>query len=121
MIFIDSFIYSGMKNILGEENSYASYPDNFNTFPLGVYSVEENSQRDRTLDNEEISSNISFRIDIWDKVESDLIFEKIEKLNEYFTKTYNFKRTFCQQVPDVDELTHYVIRFNGIVDINSFK
>lgn len=113
MISIKSEVYKGLTQALNLLNIsvYDYYPDEIERFPLVVY-LEEDNRPYEIVDGEEVTSEISFRVDIWAKESTT---EIACAVNTVFA-TFGIRRVLCSDAPDVSGLRHKLMRFEGIVD-----
>lgn len=112
MINIKPLIYQELSKLT--ENVTDTYPDDWETFPVVIFLEEQNKPFDY-YDDREQKSEIRYKIDVFDKAStSDLSV----KINEVFAKL-GLKRMDATDVPEASHLKHKVMRFEGIVDINT--
>lgn len=112
MINIKPLIYQELSKLTA--NVTDTYPDDWETFPVVIFLEEQNKPYDY-YDDREQKSEIRYKIDVFDKAStSDLSV----KINEVFAKL-GLKRMDATDVPEASHLKHKVMRFEGIVDINT--
>lgn len=112
MINIKPLIYQELSKLTA--NVTDTYPDDWETFPVVIFLEEQNKPFDY-YDDKEQKSEIRYKIDVFDKAStSDLSV----KINEVFAKL-GLKRLDATDVPEPNHLKHKVMRFEGIVDINT--
>lgn len=116
MISIKDEIYKGLSNALEQLNIsvFDYYPDEIEKFPLVVY-LEENNKPYEIVDEQEVTSEIAYRVDVWAK---DSTTEIAIAINSVFAK-FGINRKLCADAPDVSGLKHKLMRFEGIVDKNT--
>lgn len=102
-------VYDVIKDLCS--NVGDSYPKLIGDIPAIEYTEEENKVYDFT-DNEEQSSYVRYRFDIWDKVSTSnlsvALDNKVSKLG--------LKRIQCMDIDDPNGLKHKQLRYEGIVD-----
>lgn len=114
MVNINKDVVKNLREALENNNVFSTYPNAMNNFPCCVYTIEENNVYLTDRKNNELYSSLSFKIDVWFKVGDKNINNTIDKINSKFMGD-GWKRTFCNEVADIDELRHYVLRFSGVV------
>ncbi|WP_305153808.1 hypothetical protein [uncultured Clostridium sp.] len=115
MVNFKPIIYKTLKEIEGVAVS-EEYPNDWGKLPAVTYSEEDNSTYE-VIDNKEAICRIIYRIDVWNnRSTSDIAL----KIDEAITKL-GLKRTFCKDAPNPSGLKHKVIRYEGLVDINTFR
>ena len=112
MINVKDQVYAALLTVT--DNVSDVYPQNWAQTPAIQYVEEDNSVYTRT-DAEEQYANLRYRIDIWDTRSTSLtalaVDEAISKLG--------LVRTACQDVQDPTGLRHKVMRYEGIIDVNT--
>lgn len=88
-----------------------SYPQSFAVLPAIQYSEEENNVFEFT-DDEEASSYIRYRFDIWDNKSTSKTACDIDKM----MAELGFKRISCSDTPDPSGLKHKLMRYEAIID-----
>lgn len=114
MINVKPEVFEALKKIV--PNVTDAYPKDWTNFPVVVYLENENKPSDVTSSGE-ASSDISYTVHIWDKKSISDIAVKIDAA----FVALGFKRTTCQDVPDNQELRHKLMRFNGVVDVDTLR
>lgn len=112
-----------MKNVKGEvyealsavtANVTDSYPSDWENFPAIQYVEEENRVEERT-NNKEDKAYVRYKIDIWHNKSTSVtaiaVDEKISALG--------LVRTSCMDVAEAGGLKHKLMRYEGIIDMNS--
>lgn len=112
MINIKPLIYKELQKVA--DNVTDTYPDDWEHFPV-VICLEEQNKPGEWFDDQEHKSHIRYKVDIFDK---DSTSDLAVKINEIFA-SLGLLRTDCQDVPDPSHLRHKLMRFEGIVDLNS--
>ncbi len=109
---VKSEVYQALLKVT--ENVSDSYPQDWRNIPAIQYAEEDNKVYERT-GNSEDKAYVRYRIDIWHNVSTSetacLVDEKIAALG--------LVRTLCQDVSDPSGLKHKVMRYEGIIDMNS--
>lgn len=112
MINIKPVIYKELQKVA--DNVTDTYPDDWENFPVVIF-LEEQNKPGEWYDEKERKSNIRYKVDIFDK---DSTSDLAVKIDEIFA-SLGLRRTDCQDVPDPSYLRHKLMRFEGIVDLNS--
>lgn len=113
MINLKPKICKALKTI-EEINLSEEYPNDWSMFPAVTYTEEDNSIY-QISDGIESMCKVVYRIDIWhNRSTSDIAIEISDVLSKL-----GLRRTFCKDVPDPSKLKHKVLRFEGIVDIDT--
>lgn len=115
MVNFKPIIYKKLKEIecvtVSEE-----YPKDWSKLPAVTYSEEDNSTYE-VVDNKESTCRIIYRIEVWnDRSTSEIAL----KIDETITQL-GLKRTFCKDAPTPSDIKHKVLRYEGIVDIKTFR
>lgn len=113
MINVKDQIYEAIKNLT--ENVGDSYPRDWGTLPAIQYCEEENKVYECTDDKEQ-SSYIRYRFDVWNNVSTS---EMAVQIDECVSKL-GLKRTQCTDVEDPSGLKHKQMRYEGIIDVDTF-
>ena len=112
MINVKDQVYDAIKGLC--ENVTDSYPSDWATLPAIQYVEEENKVAQWT-DGAEQMSYLRYKIDIWhNRSTSDTtlaVDEAVSKLG--------LKRTMCQDVADPSGLKHKVLRYEGVIDVET--
>lgn len=114
MINIKPIIFKQLKKVSNNVND--SYPSDWATFPVIQYVEEDNKTHTKTDDREQLAY-IRYKIDIWnDKSTSDNAVEVDEVLS-----LLGLVRIQCIDTPEPSQLKHKVMRYEGIIDVNSMR
>ncbi|MDQ8821160.1 hypothetical protein RFF58_09090 [Streptococcus ruminantium] len=112
MINIKPLIFKKLKEVA--DNVTDTYPQDWENFPVVIYLEEENRPHEITDDKEQMSY-LRYKVDIFHNdstsdlaVEIDAIFASL-----------GLKRTSSVDTPDPTHLRHKIMRFEGILDLNS--
>ena len=112
MINIKPVIYKELQKVA--DNVTDTYPDDWENFPVVIF-LEEQNKPGEWYDEKERKSNIRYKVDIFDKDSTSNLAVEIDKI----FASLGLRRTDCQDVPDPSHLRHKLMRFEGIVDLNS--
>lgn len=112
MINIKPVIYKELQKVT--DNVTDTYPDDWENFPVVIFLEEQNKPGD-WYDDAEKKSNIRYKVDIFDKDSTSNLAIEINKI----FASLGLRRTDCQDVPDPSHLRHKLMRFEGIVDLDS--
>lgn len=116
MISIKAEVYQGLVSAfepLGIQ-VFDYFPDELEQFPLIVY-LEENNVPHEIVDGEEVTSHITYRVDVW---ASDSTTEYALMINDVFSK-FGIRRITSTDAPDVSGLKHKLMKFEGVVDVKT--
>ena len=112
MINIKPVIYKELQKVA--DNVTDTYPSDWETFPVVIF-LEEQNKPGEWYDEKERKSNIRYKVDIFDRDSTSGLAVEIDKI----FASLGLRRTDCQDVPDPSHLRHKLMRFEGIVDLNS--
>jgi hypothetical protein len=112
MINIKPVIYKELQKVA--DNVTDTYPDDWENFPVVIF-LEEQNKPGEWYDEKERKSNIRYKVDIFDRDSTSGLAVEIDKI----FASLGLRRTDCQDVPDPSHLRHKLMRFEGIVDLNS--
>nr|DAT03302.1 MAG TPA: tail component [Caudoviricetes sp.] len=112
MINIKPVIYKELQKVA--DNVTDTYPDDWENFPVVIF-LEEQNKPGEWYDEKERKSNIRYKVDIFDKDSTSGLAVEIDKI----FASLGLRRTDCQDVPDPSHLRHKLMRFEGIVDLDS--
>ena len=112
MINIKPVIFKELQNVA--DNVTDTYPDDWENFPVVIF-LEEQNKPGEWYDEKERKSNIRYKVDIFDKDSTSSLAVEIDKI----FASLGLRRTDCQDVPDPSHLRHKLMRFEGIVDLDS--
>lgn len=96
------------------ENVSDQYPKDWAELPAVQYMEEDNKVYERT-DNKEDKSYVRYRIDIWNNRSTS---ESALKADEAMS-SLGLVRTLCQDVSDPSGLKHKLMRYEGIICMDS--
>lgn len=112
MINIKPVIYKELQKVA--DNVTDTYPDDWENFPVVIF-LEEQNKPGEWYGEKERKSNIRYKVDIFDKDSTSSLAVEIDKI----FASLGLRRTDCQDVPDPSHLRHKLMRFEGIVDLDS--
>jgi hypothetical protein len=112
VINVKEEIYRNLLRIT--DNITDTYPVNWENFPSIQYLEEENTPYE-IVDDNETQSYVRYRVDIWSKESTS---NMAIAVNDVFL-SLGLKRTSCVDTPEPDALKHKVMRFEGVIDINT--
>lgn len=112
MINIKPIIYQKLKEVA--DNVTDTYPEDWEHFPVIIYLEEENKPFEITDDKEQ-STSLRYKVDIFN---TDSTSDLAVKVDEIFA-SLGLRRTSCIDTPDPTHLRHKIMRFEGILDLNS--
>ena len=112
MINIKPVIYKELQKVA--DNVTDTYPSDWENFPVVIFLVEQNKPGE-WYDEKERKSNIRYKVDIFDKDSTSGLAVEIDKI----FASLGLRRTDCQDIPDPSHLRHKLMRFEGIVDLDS--
>ncbi|HFI0647965.1 TPA: hypothetical protein ACGO32_001605 [Streptococcus suis] len=112
MINIKPIIYKKLSEVA--DNVTDTYPQDWENFPVIIYLEEENKPYEITDDTEQMSY-LRYKVDIF---HNDSTSDLAVAIDEIFA-SLGLKRTSSVDTPDPTHLRHKVMRFEGILDLNS--
>lgn len=112
MINVKDQVYEAIKEI--SENVSDSYPSNWATLPAIQYVEEENKVHEFT-DGKEDKAYIRYKIDIWHNRSTSATALAIDA----GIAALGLLRISCSDVEDPSGLKHKVMRYEGIIDVNT--
>lgn len=112
MINVKDQVYNAIKDIC--ENVSDSFPADWVSLPAIQY-VEEDNKVYEWTDGKEGKSYLRYKIDIWNnKSTSNTALEVDSAIS-----ALGLRRTMCQDVADPNGWRHKVLRYEGIIDVNT--
>ena len=112
MINVKDQVYAALCEVA--ENVSDVYPQSWASLPAIQYTEEDNSVVTKT-DTEEQYANLRYRIDIWDSKSTSLTTLAVDEA----VSALGLTRTGCQDVADPSGMRHKVMRYEGIIDVNT--
>lgn len=105
-------VYQALSEVL--ENVTDQYPKDWERLPAIQFTEEENRVYERT-GNKEDKAYVRYRVDIWhNRSTSDTALTVDEAVSGL-----GLVRIACQDVPDPSGLKHKMMRYEGIIDMDS--
>lgn len=105
-------VYKALSTVA--ENVSDSYPQDWSKIPTIQYMEEDNRVNERVA-NEEATAYVRYRIDVWHNVSTSETACEVDKA----ISALGLVRTLCQDASDPSGLKHKVMRYEGIIDMNS--
>ena len=96
------------------ENVTDTYPKDWEDVPAIQLTEEDNKVYERT-GNKEDKAYIRYRIDIWHNKSTSETSCKVDEV----VSALGLVRTLCQDVSDPSGLKHKLMRYEGIIDMDS--
>ena len=112
MINVKDQVYAALQEVT--ENVSDVYPTNWATFPAIQYTEEDNSVFTKT-DEDEQYANLRYRIDIWDNKSTSLTALAVDEQ----ISALGLVRTACSDVSDPTGLRHKMMRYEGVIDVDT--
>ena len=105
-------VYAALLSVT--KNVSDVYPKDWADFPTIQYVEEDNSVYERT-DNEEQSARVAYKVDIWDNKSTSETALAVDKV----ISALGLVRTSCRDQPDPSGLKHKIMRYEGIIAMDS--
>lgn len=105
-------VYQALSGVL--KNVTDQYPKDWESLPAVQFTEEENNVYERT-ENKEDKAYVRYRIDIWHNRSTS---ETALAVDEAVSKL-GLVRITCQDVPDPSGLKHKMMRYEGIICMDS--
>lgn len=112
MINVKDQVYEAIREIC--DNVSDGYPKEWAQLPAIQYTEEDNSVYEWT-DGEEQMSHLLYRIDIWNSTSTSDTAMEVDAV----IARLGLKRKQCHDVDDPSGLKHKVMRYEGVIDVNS--
>ena len=112
MINVKDQVYAALCEVA--ENVSDVYPQSWASLPAIQYTEEDNSVYTRTDADEQFAS-LRYRIDIWDSKSTSLTALAVDEA----ISALGLIRTACQDAADPSGMRHKVMRYEGIIDVNT--
>lgn len=112
MINVKDQIYNVIKGI--SPNVSDSYPSDWAIFPAIQY-VEEDNKVVEFTDGKEQKSYVRYKVDIWNTQSTSMAAAEVDKA----ISSLGLKRIACGDVTDVSNYKHKVMRYEGIIDVDT--
>ena len=112
MINVKDQVYHALSAIT--ENVSDLYPQTWTVLPAIQYTEEENCVYTKT-DEKEQYSYLRYRIEIWDTTSTSPTALDVDEA----VSALGLTRTACQDVADPTGMRHKVMRYEGVIDVNT--
>lgn len=112
MINVKDQVYAALCGVAGNVSDV--YPQTWAELPAIQYTEEDNSVFTRT-DADEQYASLRYRIDIWDTKSTSLTALAVDGV----ISALGLVRTACQDVADPSGMRHKVMRYEGVIDVNT--
>lgn len=112
MINVKDQVYEAIKGIT--ENVGDAYPQNWAQLPAIQYTEEDNSVRE-WADGEEQKAHLLYKVDIWHNKSTSEFAMAVDAA----IAPLGLRRIACADVNDPSGLKHKVMRYEGIIDVNT--
>jgi len=112
MINVKNEVYEAIKGI--STNVSDSYPSDWAVLPAIQYVEEDNSVFEFT-DGKEDKAYVRYKIDIWNNRSTS----EATLLVDANISSLGLKRIACQDVTDPSGLKHKLMRYEGIIDVET--
>ncbi len=112
MINVKDQVYDAIKGIT--ENVSDGYPKDWKKLPAIQYMEEDNSVYEWT-DGKEDKAHLRYKVDIWNNDSTSVIALEVDKA----ICQLGLQRVACGDVDDPSGMKHKVMRYEGIIDVNT--
>ena len=112
MINVKDQVYDAIKGIT--ENVSDGYPKYWGILPAIQYTEEDNSVTE-WVDGKESKAHLLYKVDIWNNGSTS---ETTLKVDAEISKL-GLRRIACGDVADPSGLKHKVMRYEGIIDVDT--
>lgn len=112
MINVKDQVYDAIKGIT--ENVGDGYPKDWGILPAIQYTEEDNSVTE-WVDGKESKAHLLYKVDIWNNGSTS---ETTLKVDAEISKL-GLRRIACGDVADPSGLKHKVMRYEGIIDVDT--
>lgn len=112
MINVKDQVYDAIKGIT--ENVSDGYPKDWGKLPAIQYTEEDNSVVE-WVDGKESKSHLLYKVDIWNNDSTSLIALEVDKA----ISALGLRRNGCGDVADPSGMKHKVMRYEGIIDVDT--
>lgn len=113
MIDIKNIVYESLLKVC--ENVSDTAPNDTSTLPA-IRCLEEDNRVEEWTDNQEQSSYIRYRLDLWDNNSTAALASAVDK---QITEDIGLVRMQCFDVEDASGRKHKTIRYEGIITKNA--
>lgn len=123
MIDIENEIYTTIKTTITSASVEKDSPEVINQQPIIVFSQEENTSYEETVDSSgEQHNDLDFKIEIYTQGDSKRSVSKSlqQSIDAIMSGTYNMRRIFSQEVPNFMDrrIYRYILKYSCVVDKN---
>lgn len=112
MINVKDQVYDAIKGIT--ENVSDGYPKDWGRLPAIQYTEEDNSVVE-WVDNKESKAHLMYKVDIWNNDSTSATALEVDKA----ICPLGLRRVACGDVPDPSGMKHKVMRYEGIIDVDT--
>lgn len=112
MINVKDQVYDAIKGIT--ENVSDGYPKDWGMLPAIQYTEEDNSVVE-WVDNKESKAHLLYKVDIWN---NDSTSETALAVDRAICRL-GLRRVVCSDVADPSGMKHKVMRYEGIIDVDT--
>ena len=112
MINVKGQVYDAIKGIT--ENVSDGHPKEWAKLPAIQYTEEDNSVVE-WVDGKESKAHLLYRVDIWDNESTSAAALAVDQA----IAPLGLRRTACGDVADPSGLKHKVMRYEGIIDVET--
>ncbi len=112
MINVKDQVFNAIQGIT--ENVSDQFPTEESKLPAILYTEEDNSVYE-WCDDKESKAKLRYRVDIWDEVTTSILAMQVDAA----LSALGLKRTMCMDVPDPAQVKHKVMRYEGIIDVET--
>lgn len=106
-------VYAALDAVFS--NVTDQYPKEWFDFPIVQCTEEENKVHEHTSDEGECKSYVRYRVDVWHNKSTSQAALDVDKA----LSALGLVRTACGDVPDPSGQKHKVMRYEGIIDMES--
>lgn len=112
MINVKDQVYDAIKDIT--ENVSDGYPKDWRRLPAIQYTEEDNSVFEWT-DGKEDKAHLMYKVDIWSNDSTSVTALEVDKA----ICKLGLRRIACGDVADPSGMKHKVMRYEGIIDVDT--
>jgi hypothetical protein len=112
MINVKDQVYAAIKDV--STNVSDGYPTDWSVFPAIQY-VEEDNKVVEFTDGKEQKAYVRYKIDIWNTGSTSATALQIDKA----IAALGLRRTACGDVTDTSNYKHKLMRYEGIIDVDT--
>ncbi len=112
MINVKDQVYDAIKGI--SENVGDTYPKDWGKLPAIQYTEEDNSVVE-WVDGKESKAHLLYKVDIWNNESTSAAALEVDKA----ISALGLRRIACGDAPDPSGMKHKVMRYEGIIDVDT--